>query len=70
MFLIDSNAVVTLASNLDSSSKGGKAISIKTSFSEEKVKWKNIYIQDEEKSKLKNNEKKSKNTLKIRMRIM
>ena len=48
-FLIDKNIVVTLASNLDSKSKGGKAKSIVTSFSKEKVKWENIFIQGEEK---------------------
>jgi len=47
-FLIHSNAVVTLASNLESKSKGGKAKSIVTSFSEEKVTWENIFIQGEE----------------------
>ena len=48
-FLIDTNVVVTLASNLDSKSKGGKAKSIVTSFSAENVKWENIFIQEEEK---------------------
>ena len=48
-FLIDTNVVVTLASNLDSKSKGGKAKSIMTSFSAENVKWENIFIQEEEK---------------------
>ena len=47
-FLIDANIVVTLASNLKSNSKGGKAKSIVTSFSKEKVKWDNIFIQGEE----------------------
>ena len=50
-FLIDTNVVVTLASNLENKNKGGKAESIMTSFSEKKVKWENIYIQGEEKSK-------------------
>ena len=50
-FLIDSNVVVTLASNLDNRSKGGRATSIETSFSKEKVKQENIYIQGEEKLK-------------------
>ena len=54
-FLIDTNVVVTLASNLESKNKGGKAISIMTSFNTmEKVKWENIFIQGEEKSKEKN----------------
>ena len=48
-FLIDSNVVVTLAENLDNINKGGKAISIMISFSEENVKWENIFIQGEEK---------------------
>ena len=47
-FLIDTNVVVTLASNINDKNKGGKASSIVTSFSEEKVKWENIIIQDEE----------------------
>ena len=47
-FLIGANIVVTLASNLKSNSKGGKAKSIVTSFSKEKVKWDNIFIQGEE----------------------
>ena len=50
-FLIDTNVVVTLASNLECQSKGGKAKSIITSFSKEKVKWDNIFIQGEEKTK-------------------
>ena len=45
--LIDVNVVVTLASNLENKNKGGRAISIMTSFSKEKVKWENIYIQGE-----------------------
>ena len=56
-FLIDANVVVTLASNLKSKSKGGKAKSIVTSFSREKVKWENIFIQGEEISDEKNDEK-------------
>ena len=48
-FLIDTNVVVTLASNLDNKGMGGKAKSIQTSFSNEKVKWENIHIQGEEK---------------------
>jgi len=54
-FLIDANVVVTLASNLENQNLGGKAISIVTSFSGENVKWENIFIQGEEKSKSKNN---------------
>ena len=56
-FLIDTNVVVTLASNLKSKSKGGKARSIVTSFSREKVKWENIFIQGEEISDEKNDDK-------------
>ena len=56
-FLIDANIVVTLASNLKSKSKGGKAKSIVTSFSKENVKWENIFIQGEEISDEKNDEK-------------
>ena len=47
-FLIDTNVVVTLASNIDSKSKGGKASTIVTSFCDEKVKWENVFIQGEE----------------------
>ena len=50
-FLIDTNVVVTLASNLINNNKGGKATSILTTFSEEKVKWENIFIQEDEKKK-------------------
>ena len=56
-FLIDTNVVVTLAANIESKSKGGKAKSIVTSFSEEKVKWENVYIQGEEKDKGKKKDK-------------
>ena len=48
-FLIDTNVVITLASNLEDNSKGGKAKSIITSFKDEKVKWENIIIQGEKK---------------------
>ena len=37
-FLINDDIVVTLSSNLNNSKEGGKAISIKTSFSEKEVK--------------------------------
>ena len=56
-FLIDTNVVITLASNLDNTSKGGKAKVISTTFSEEKVKWENIIIQGEEKSDKKKDKK-------------
>ena len=61
-FLIDTNVVITLASNLENASKGGKAKSISTTFSEEKVKWENIIIQGEEKTD-KKKEKKEEKTL-------
>ena len=47
-FLIDTNVVLTLASNLESNSKGGKAKSISCSFSKEQIKWENITIQGSE----------------------
>ena len=50
-FLIDTNVVVTLSSNLVNKNKGGKARSIMTTFSEEKVKWENIHFQNEKKEK-------------------
>ena len=56
-FLIDTNVVVTLAANIESKNKGGKAKSIFTSFSEETVKWENVYIQGEEKDKGKKKDK-------------
>ena len=59
-FLIDTNVVVTLASNLNDKNKGGKAKSIVTTFSDEKVKWDNIIIQGEEKK-----DKKDKQSLDI-----
>ena len=59
-FLIDTNVVVTLASNIDSKSKGGRASSIVTSFSDEKVKWDNVFIQGEENAKDKNKKDKGK----------
>ena len=53
--------MVTLASNLECESKGGKATSIVTSFSKEKVKWENIIIQGEEESTEKNDDEEDKN---------
>ena len=47
-FLIDTNVVLTLASNLESNSKGGRAKSISCSFSKEQIKWENITIQGSE----------------------
>ena len=61
-FLIDTNVVLTLAANLESNSKGGKAKSIITSFSKEPVKWENIIIQgSESKGKGKKDKDKDKN---------
>ena len=58
-FLIDTNVVVTLASNLVDKNKGGKAKSIITTFSDDKVKWENIHIQDENVKKKKDLESES-----------
>lgn len=52
-FLIDTNIVITLVSNLEDKNKGGKSKSIKTTFSDEKVKWENIHIQGEDDEKKK-----------------
>ena len=54
-FLIDTNVVVTLASNINDKNKGGKATSIMTTFSNEYVKLddNHIFIQGEEKGKKK-----------------
>ena len=61
-FLIDTNVVLTLAANLESNSKGGRAKSIVTSFSKEQVKWENIIIQGSEtKGKGKKEKDKDKN---------
>ena len=46
-FAISTNVIVTLASNLEDNNKGGKAKSIITSFSDAKIKWENVYIQNE-----------------------
>ena len=58
-FLIYSDIVVTLSSNLYKPKEGGRAISIKTSFSEKEVKWNNIYLEEnfEIKNENKNEEK-------------
>ena len=45
-FAIYKNVVITLASNLIDDNKGGKAISILTSFSNENILWDNVYIQN------------------------
>jgi len=57
-FLIDTNVVVTLASNLNDKNKGGKAKLISTTFSDEKVKWENIHIQGESKKDKKDKDNK------------
>jgi len=59
-FLIDTNVVVTLASNIEKEGLG-RAKVITTTFSEEKVKSENVYIQGEQntKDKGKKNEQKS-----------
>ena len=66
--------MVTLASNLENKNKGGRAISIMTSFSKEKVKWENIYIQGEEKGKIKNvknlNENKSLDNISSKLAVI
>ena len=64
-FLISANAVVTLASNLENKSKGGKAKSIITSFNKEKVDWNKIYIQGKEFSKVENDEEKENIFIKV-----
>ena len=61
-FLVDTNVVVTLASNLINKNKGGKAKMVMTTFSDEKVKWENIHIQDEKKEKGKKESKEAKET--------
>ena len=50
-----------MATNLDNKNKGGKAELIMTSFINEKVKWENIFIQGEEKSKKKKDQNESLN---------
>ena len=60
-FLISSNVVVTLACNLENRFIGGKATSIRTSFSKENIKWENVYFQKEEKPKVNNNQNQDKN---------
>jgi hypothetical protein len=62
-FLIDTNVVVTLASNIDDKSKGGRAKTIKTTFSNEKVKPENIHIQGEDDKKEKKKQKTTTETL-------
>ena len=59
-FLIDTNVVVTLASNLVNKNKGGKATSISTTFSDDKVKWENIRIQEVQKKNLESESSNSK----------
>jgi len=45
-FTIYRNVIITLASNLINENKGGKARLIFSSFSNDKIKWDNIYIQN------------------------
>ena len=66
-FAISSNVIVTLASNLEDNYRGGKAISIITSFSDLKVKWENIHIQSENK---KINLELDKNILKSKLAVI
>ena len=60
-FLIGANVVVTLASNLENKSKGGRALLIQTSFNKQNVGWKNIYIQGKDDSLGEKNEEEEKN---------
>ena len=60
-FLIGANVVVTLASNLENKSKGGRALLIQTSFKKQNVGWKNIYIQGKDDSLGEKNEEEEKN---------
>ena len=46
-FVIDLNIIVTLESNLIDKNKGGKAEYITSSFSQEKIDWKNIFTQND-----------------------
>ena len=55
-FLIDTNVVVTLASNIEKEGLG-RAKVITTTFSEEKVKSENVYIQGEQNTKDKGKKK-------------
>ena len=55
-FLISENSVVTLASNLINKT-GQKAEYIMTTFSNEEIKWENIFIQKEEQNSEKQNSK-------------
>ena len=47
-FLISKDIILTLASNLYNKEKGGKASWIRTSFSDEEIKWEKIYIQSKQ----------------------
>ena len=71
-FLIDTNVVVTLASNIDNKNKGGKAESITTTFSKEKVKIDSTHIiiqgEEEKKGKKKGKEKEKSNLEGLRKR--
>ena len=66
-FAISRKVIVTLASNLEDNKKGGKAKSIRTSFSDLEVKWENIHIQNENKEE---NIELNKNNLKSYLAII
>ena len=57
-FLIDTNVVVTLASNIEDKDKGGRATVIKTTFSDKKVKQKNVHFQGEDSKEYEKKKKK------------
>ena len=57
-FLIDTNVVVTLASNIEDKKTGERATKIKTTFTDEKVKSENVYIQGEDSKEDKKNAEK------------
>ena len=63
-FLIDSNVVVTLVSNIKDKVKGERATKIKTTFSDEEVSSENVHFQEEDSKK---DEKKEKNAERIEM---
>ena len=48
-FAINTNVIATLASNLEDNNKGDKAKSIIASIWDEKAKWENIHIQNDNK---------------------
>ena len=62
-FLISKNIILTLATNLYDKDKGGKAIYIKTSLSDEVINWDNIIIQHNKKEKKYYDKKDEKNDI-------